>query len=148
MDPDPSPPAPQPAGAPASPASPASPTRRVRPPRRATRGFLITGLVIGLFVLFIGIVGTVQGPASTPACNGVDMSPSDTCVQTTYVDGQVSGTQTFTSDEMLASQQSLYSTSPWWIVVGAVVTAACGWGEYRWRRNRALYRAMRSGLPV
>jgi hypothetical protein len=62
--------------------------------------------------------------------------PSDTAIQT------------FTYDQMLASQRGFYSTAPWLIVIGAVVTAACGWGEYRWRRNRALYRATQSGKPV
>jgi len=142
MDPDPTPPATQPAGPPAAPA------RQVRPPSKTARRLLITGLVIGLFVLATGVVSTVRGPASTPACNGVTMSTSDTCVQTTYQGDRVIGTQTFTYDQMLASQQGFYSTAPWLIVIGAVVTAACGWGEYRWRRSRALYRATQSGKPV
>ena len=37
-------------------------------------------------------------------------------VQTTYQGDRVIGTQTFTYDQMLASQQGFYSTAPWLIV--------------------------------
>lgn len=99
---------------------------------------------IGLFVLLVGVVSTISGPASAPACNGATMSPSDTCVETTYTGNQVTGTQTFSYDQMLASQQSFYRTAPWIAVIGAVLTGACGWCEYRWRRKRARYRAART----
>lgn len=135
MDPEHSTPTPEPTG---------RAPRRVRRPRKGTIGLLVVGLLFGFASAIIGIVQATEGPVTTPTCDGASMSPGDTCVETTYIGNDATGSQTFSYDDMLSRQQDSHSAAAVEAGIGAVLAAGCGWGVYRWRRNRASYQATQS----
>ncbi len=118
---------------------PPLPPRVVRPPHVVTLVLLVAVVLLGIG----GIAGNVQlageSPVTTPTCNGVEMSPADSCEQDNYLNGSRTTTQFFSYDDMLAQEQPLTGFAPWGIAIGVALVGLGGWGMYRWFRKRRSY---------
>lgn len=108
-----------------------------RRPKKFVLGLLVLSVLAGALVIGINVNlalnPEVQGPVT---CFAVDMSPSDTCARTNYVNGQQTTTQYFTYDQMREQQAPSHYV---WIIslaAGLVWVGLSAWGLRRWFRQR------------